>query len=46
MTDGTYSAKLRFALGAHLTQLTAALHEYLGLVAYRLEGYTDEVWPK
>lgn len=46
MTDGKYSTKLRFTLGPHLTQMTAALHEYLGLVAYKLQGYTDKVWPK
>lgn len=46
ITDGTFSTRLRFALGVHLLEMTTAVHEYVGLVAYRLQGYTDEIWPK
>ncbi len=32
-------------LGVHLTQLDTALHEWVGLVSYRLLGHTDALFP-
>ena len=46
MTSGVMSAKLQFSLEEHLQKITMATHEYYGLAAYRLMGYTDQAWPK
>jgi len=46
MTDGTYAARLDFNLGQHLLEMGWAAHEYYGLLAYRLMGYTDALWPE
>jgi hypothetical protein len=45
-TTGEFSLKPQFNLEEHLQTMTRALHEYYGLVAYRLLGYTGELWPK
>jgi uncharacterized SAM-binding protein YcdF (DUF218 family) len=45
-TDGKFTADLHFDFAGHLAQMTVATHEYLGLVAYRLLGYSDSAWPK
>lgn len=46
MTNGTVSSKLQFNLEDHLQKMTLATHEFYGLIAYKLLGYTDSVWPK
>ncbi len=38
--------RLRFNLPIHLAQMDTAVHEYVGLIAYRLMGYTDVLWPQ
>ena len=45
LTNGVYSSHLQFNLGQHLTEMAWAVHEYFGLLAYRLMGYTDRLWP-
>jgi uncharacterized SAM-binding protein YcdF (DUF218 family) len=45
LTDGTFSTRLQFNLGEHLMYMAWAEHEYYGLLAYRLMGYTDRLWP-
>lgn len=45
MTDGETQLKPQFNLEDHLHKINFALHEYYGLVAYKLLGYTDELWP-
>ena len=45
LTDGTFPTHLQFELGEHLTELSWAWHEYYGLLAYWLMGYTDTLWP-
>lgn len=45
LTDGVFSARLTFNLGEHLYYANRAVHEYVGLLAYRLMGYTDKLWP-
>ncbi len=37
--------RLRFNLGRGLGIIDTALHEYLGLLAYRLNGRSMELWP-
>ncbi len=44
LTDGTYTTRLEFNLGEHLQQMSWAAHEYYGLLAYWLMGYTDSLW--
>ncbi len=39
------SRYLRFSLLARLELLEIGLHEWIGLVAYRLLGWTDELFP-
>ncbi len=46
MTSGKLSSRLQFNLEEHLQKMNLAMHEYYGLVAYRLMGYTDSLWPK
>jgi uncharacterized SAM-binding protein YcdF (DUF218 family) len=46
MTDGEMSSKPQFNLEEHLLKISLAAHEYYGLVAYRLLGFTDTLWPK
>lgn len=46
LTDGRYASKLEFNFAGHLVRINMAVHEYLGLLAYRLMGYTDELWPR
>ena len=44
-TDGHYAYQVHFDLTEHLYKITLAVHEYVGLVAYYLLGYTDSLWP-
>ena len=46
VTDGKFSTQLDFNLGEHVQQMTWAVHEYYGLLAYWLMGYTDSLWPR
>lgn len=46
MTAGDLSSKLELNLEEHLRKMTMATHEYYGLIAYYLLGYTDSAWPK
>lgn len=46
LTGGNYDTRLKFNLADHLTRMTLAAHEYYGLIAYRLLGFTDDIWPK
>jgi len=46
MTSGEVSSRLQFDLEGHMSEINIALHEYYGLLAYRLMGYTDTLWPK
>lgn len=45
MTSGEYDMSLHLNLLDHLQKLTYAVHEYIGLVAYKLMGRTDKIWP-
>ncbi len=45
ITPGTFSKTLRFNLVDHMFGAALAVREYIGLVAYRLMGYTDTLWP-
>lgn len=45
LTSGDFSTRLQFNLGEHLMEMAWAGHEYFGLLAYRLMGYTDSLWP-
>jgi len=45
LTTGQFSGHLQFNLGEHLLEMGWAFHEYYGLLAYRLMGYTDHLWP-
>ncbi len=40
-----YGTRISFDLLAHANQISVALHEYTGLVAYRLMGRIERVWP-
>jgi uncharacterized SAM-binding protein YcdF (DUF218 family) len=42
---GATKFALRFRLSSGLHQLRTALHEYLGLLAYRLNGRSRTLWP-
>jgi len=44
-TGGQISSRPQFDLEDHLRKITIAMHEYYGLLAYRLMGYTDKLWP-
>jgi uncharacterized SAM-binding protein YcdF (DUF218 family) len=44
LSSGEYYAPTNFKLYDQLYKTTNALHEYAGLVAYRLMGYTDTLW--
>jgi len=45
MTEGPVSTRLQFNLAGHLLEMDVAIHEYVGLIAYWLMGYTDKLWP-
>lgn len=45
LTTGLIYSTPHFDLLAHLKELTIAIHEYLGLIAYRVTGRTDQLWP-
>ncbi|MBT3370863.1 MAG: YdcF family protein [Rhodospirillaceae bacterium] len=42
---GSAKFTLRFELRSGLGQIRTALHEYLGLLAYRLNGRSQTLWP-
>ena len=44
-TDGTYHAHGLFRFDEQVHMLTLAAHEYVGLLAYRLLGRIDTLWP-
>lgn len=44
-TSGEWSSRPRLNLAENLLKMTIAMHEYYGLLAYRLMGYTDSLWP-
>ena len=44
-SGGSSKFVLRFRLSDGLDQLQTALHEYLGLLAYRLSGRSRTLWP-
>lgn len=44
-TTGVLSSELNFNFSAHLLEMSAAAHEYYGLIAYYLMGYTNSPWP-
>jgi uncharacterized SAM-binding protein YcdF (DUF218 family) len=44
-TDGRWDFDLDFSLANGLELITAAAHEWLGLLAYRLTGRTDSLFP-
>jgi len=45
-TDGKFTSDLHFDFSDHLSEMSIAVHEYFGLVAYRLMGYSDALWPR
>ena len=45
-TAGKLNSELNFNFANHLGEMTAAMHEYYGLLSYWLMGYTDTLWPK
>lgn len=45
LTQGKLVMKRDFSLSKELFQLDLAAHEWVGLVGYRLLGWTDEVFP-
>ncbi len=44
-TTGKYELSFLFRFDQQLRVLSLALHEYIGLVAYRLMGRTNSFWP-
>ena len=44
-TTGRYRLRFLFRFDEQMHMLTMAAHEYVGLVAYRLMGRTDALWP-
>ncbi len=46
MTGGDLVLKPQLDIEDHLKKMTIAMHEYYGLIAYRLLGYTDMLWPQ
>jgi uncharacterized SAM-binding protein YcdF (DUF218 family) len=45
LTDGQFSSGLGLDLAGRLMQISIAAHEYLGLMAYWLMGYSSSPWP-
>ncbi len=45
-TTGHYTMEDGFRLEHQLHLLTIAVHEYLGLISYKLMGRIDSVWPR
>ena len=45
-TSGKLTSGLHFDFAGHLGEMTMAAHEYFGLAAYWLLGYSDSPWPK
>ena len=43
--SGAFWARSRWNLSVHLSDLNAALKEWIGLVGYRLTGHTKTFWP-
>ena len=46
MTSGDVSPRVEFDLAKNLRYMGYAIHEYIGLIAYRMLGYTDSLWPR
>jgi len=46
ITDGRYTLRINFDVSQHLTDMVWATHEYIGLLAYWMMGYTDSPWSK
>ncbi len=44
-TNGAYSLYFPFRFEEQMHLLTIAFHEYVGLIAYRLMGRTNALWP-
>ncbi len=44
-TDGQNTFRLGFNLGRGMSMISKAVHEYLGLLAYWLDGRTKTLWP-
>jgi uncharacterized SAM-binding protein YcdF (DUF218 family) len=44
-TSGSYDWRLGFSLASGLGGISDALHEWIGLVAYRAMGWTDGIFP-
>ncbi len=45
VTEGVYALTLMYSLGGGLYRLDLALHEWLGLLIYRMYGYTNALFP-
>jgi len=45
LTSGQIYSTPQFDLLGHLVELNIAVHEYVGLIAYKLMGKTDQLWP-
>lgn len=46
ITDGRYTLQINFDFSQHLADIVCATHEYIGLLAYWIMGYTDSPWSK
>ena len=46
MTPGRASATVGFELTGSLSRLTLAMHEWIGLIVYRVLGWTDRLYPR
>jgi uncharacterized SAM-binding protein YcdF (DUF218 family) len=46
LSDGDLGLAPKFNLAYNLFGFSLAVHEYVGLIAYRFMGYTDAVWPQ
>lgn len=44
-TPGSLQWDSHMDVGEQVAAFTTALHEYIGLVAYRMQGRTDALWP-
>jgi len=45
-TTGKLNSDLNFNFSGHIGEVTAATHEYYGLLSYWLMGYINSPWPK
>lgn len=46
MTSGRTSTAVGFEFTSSLSRLTLALHEWIGLIGYRVLGWTDRLYPR